>query len=133
MHGFSVRAPDGIRARRRLRRVPTLGIAPLAGVGENEYARPAGRFARLAYEYGSRFYNYKGLRRYKESFSQVAWRLPGISVPDVAALAAARYLGTHRQRLPPRVLSQLMAYPRSDTRLWPCWSRSPPPTSRHRR
>lgn len=77
-----------------------LGIAPLAGVGENEYARPAERFARLAYEYGNRFYNYKGLRRYKEKF-QPEWRGAYLAYPyqmsprllllDISALIAGGY------------------------------------------
>ena len=77
-----------------------LGIAPLAGVGENEYARPAERFAHLAYEYGNRFYNYKGLRRYKEKF-QPEWRGAYLAYPyqmsprllllDISALIAGGY------------------------------------------
>lgn len=77
-----------------------LGMAPLAGVGENEFARPAERFARLAYEYGNRFYNYKGLRGYKEKFQPV-WRGSYLAYPyqmsprflliDIAALIAGGY------------------------------------------
>ncbi len=77
-----------------------LGVAPLAGVGENEFARPAERLARLAYEYGNRFYNYKGLRSYKEKFQPV-WRGTYLAYPyqmsprfllvDIAALIAGSY------------------------------------------
>lgn len=77
-----------------------LGMAPLAGVGENEFARPAERLARLAYEYGNRFYNYKGLRGYKEKFQPV-WRGSYLAYPyqmsprflliDIAALIAGGY------------------------------------------
>ena len=77
-----------------------LGMAPLAGVGVNEFARPAERFARLAYEYGNRFYNYKGLRRYKEKF-QPEWRGAYLAYPyqmsprllllDISALIAGGY------------------------------------------
>jgi phosphatidylglycerol lysyltransferase len=77
-----------------------LGIAPLAGVGENEFARPTERLARLAYEYGNRFYNYKGLRRYKEKF-QPQWRGAYLAYPyqmsprllllDISALIAGGY------------------------------------------
>ena len=77
-----------------------LGMAPLAGVGDNEFARPAERFGRLAYKYGNRFYNYKGLRGYKEKFQPV-WRGSYLAYPyqmsprllllDIAALIAGGY------------------------------------------
>ncbi len=77
-----------------------LGMAPLAGVGQNEFARRAERLARLAYEYGNRFYNYKGLRSYKGKFDPV-WRGSYLAYPyqmaprflllDVAALIAGGY------------------------------------------
>ena len=77
-----------------------LGMAPLAGVGETKYARPGERLARLAYEYGNRFYNYKGLRSYKEKFQPV-WRGAYLAYPyqmsphflllDIAALIAGGY------------------------------------------
>lgn len=77
-----------------------LGMAPLAGVGENPYARPTERLARLAYEYGNRFYNYKGLRGYKEKFQPI-WRgsylaypyqmSPRLLLVDIAALIAGGY------------------------------------------
>ena len=75
-------------------------MAPLAGVGENPFARPTERLAGLAYEYGNRFYNYKGLRSYKEKF-QPAWRgsylafpyqmSPRLLLVDIAALIAGGY------------------------------------------
>ena len=78
----------------------SLGMAPLAGVGENPFARPTERLAGLAYEYGNRFYNYKGLRSYKEKF-QPAWRgsylafpyqmSPRLLLVDIAALIAGGY------------------------------------------
>jgi phosphatidylglycerol lysyltransferase len=77
-----------------------LGMAPLAGVGENPFARRSERLARLAYEYGNRFYNYKGLRSYKEKFQPV-WRgsylaypyqmSPRLLLVDIAALIAGGY------------------------------------------
>jgi phosphatidylglycerol lysyltransferase len=77
-----------------------LGLAPLSGVGDVRYARPQEKLARLAFEYGNRFYGYKGLRSFKEKF-QPEWRsaylaypyltpLPGLLV-DVAALIAGGY------------------------------------------
>ena len=77
-----------------------LGMAPLAGVGESRYARTSERLVRLAFEYGNRFYNYKGLRSYKEKF-QPQWRSAYLAYPhqmsprflllDVAALIAGGY------------------------------------------
>lgn len=77
-----------------------LGMAPLAGVGESRYARHTERLMHLAYEYGNRFYNYKGLRSYKEKF-QPQWRGSYLAYPyqmsprfllvDIAALIAGGY------------------------------------------
>lgn len=77
-----------------------LGMAPLGGVGETRYARAGEKVARLAFEYGNRFYNYKGLRSFKEKFHP-EWRgaylaypvltpLPGLLM-DTAALVAGGY------------------------------------------
>jgi phosphatidylglycerol lysyltransferase len=77
-----------------------LGMAPLVGVGETRYARAGERVARLAYEYGNRFYNYKGLRSFKEKFNP-EWRSAYLAYPvltplpmlliDSAALIAGGY------------------------------------------
>jgi phosphatidylglycerol lysyltransferase len=77
-----------------------LGMAPLAGVGEARFARPQERLARLAFEYGNRFYNYKGLRSFKEKFHP-QWRSHYLAYPvftplpalllDTAALVAGGY------------------------------------------
>lgn len=77
-----------------------LGMAPLGGVGETRYARASEKVARLAFEYGNRFYNYKGLRSYKEKF-QPEWRSLYLAYPmltplpmllmDSAALIAGGY------------------------------------------
>jgi len=75
-------------------------MAPLVGVGETRYARAGERVARLAYEYGNRFYNYKGLRSFKEKFNP-EWRSAYLAYPvltplpmlliDSAALIAGGY------------------------------------------
>lgn len=78
----------------------SLGMAPLSRVGDNPYARINERLAALAFQYGGRFYNYQGLRRYKEKFSpqwvgaylaypRGLW-VPGLLV-DVAALVDGGY------------------------------------------
>ncbi|MET0229404.1 MAG: bifunctional lysylphosphatidylglycerol flippase/synthetase MprF [Rhodanobacteraceae bacterium] len=78
----------------------SLGMAPLSAVGDNPYARINERLAALAFQYGGRFYNYQGLRRYKEKFapewtgSYLAYprglRVPGLLI-DIAALVAGGY------------------------------------------
>jgi phosphatidylglycerol lysyltransferase len=78
----------------------SLGMAPLSRVGDNPYARINERLAALAFQYGGRFYNYQGLRRYKEKF-QPEWTgsylayprglwVPGLLI-DIAALVAGGY------------------------------------------
>jgi phosphatidylglycerol lysyltransferase len=77
-----------------------LGMAPLVGVGATRYARAGERVARLAYEYGNRFYNYKGLRNFKEKF-RPEWQSVYLAYPlltplpmlliDSAALIAGGY------------------------------------------
>lgn len=77
-----------------------LGMAPLSGVGNSRYARPDERLARLAYDYGSRLYNYKGVRSFKEKFHP-QWQSRYIAYPfyrslpmllvDIAALVAGGY------------------------------------------
>jgi phosphatidylglycerol lysyltransferase len=76
------------------------GMAPLSAVGDNPYARINERLAALAFQYGGRFYNYQGLRRYKEKFlpewtgaylayPRGLW-VPGLLI-DIAALVAGGY------------------------------------------
>ena len=48
-----------------------MGMAPLSGLVDNEYASLWNRFGTLTYSYGEYFYNLKGLRMYKEKFSPV--------------------------------------------------------------
>ncbi len=80
----------------------SLGMAPLSAVGDNPYARINERLAALAFQYGGRFYNYQGLRRYKEKFapewtgSYLAYPR-GLRVPGLAD----RHRGTRRGRLSP--------------------------------
>jgi phosphatidylglycerol lysyltransferase len=78
----------------------SLGMAPLGGVGNTRYARRGEKVARLAFEYGNRFYNYKGLRSFKEKFHP-EWRSAYLAYPilkplpmllmDSAALIAGGY------------------------------------------
>jgi phosphatidylglycerol lysyltransferase len=77
-----------------------LGMAPLSGVGKHRFARPDERLAALAYDYGNRLYNYKGLRSFKAKFHP-QWQGRYIAYPlftplptllvDIAALIAGGY------------------------------------------
>ena len=78
----------------------SLGMAPLSNVGANPYARLNERLVALAFRYGNRYYNYQGVRRYKEKFrpqwvgAYLAYPR-GLNVPvlltDIAALVAGGY------------------------------------------
>ena len=77
-----------------------LGMAPLSGVGASRYSHTHEKLAGLAYEYGNRLYNYKGLRSFKEKFHP-EWRSTYLVYPysttvgtlllDTAALIAGGY------------------------------------------
>jgi phosphatidylglycerol lysyltransferase len=56
---------------RHIRRF-NLGMAPLAAVGETRRARPVERLAHQFFLHGEAWYNYQGLRRFKERFHP-AW------------------------------------------------------------
>jgi len=62
-----------------------LGMAPLGGVGETRYARTGEKLARLAYEYGNRLYNYKGLRSFKDKYHP-EWRSAYLAYPVLTPL-----------------------------------------------
>ncbi|MFD2110770.1 bifunctional lysylphosphatidylglycerol flippase/synthetase MprF [Thiorhodococcus fuscus] len=57
-----------------------LGMAPLSGVGRSPWSPRDERVLKLAYELGNRFYNYKGLRQYKEKFNP-QWRSMYLAYP----------------------------------------------------
>lgn len=77
-----------------------LGVAPLAGVGDSVWSPREERLIRLVYQYGNHFYNFKGLRDYKDKFNP-QWRSLYLAYPrgvslasillDVAALVAGGY------------------------------------------
>ncbi|EXJ15380.1 hypothetical protein D779_1476 [Imhoffiella purpurea] len=71
-----------------------LGMAPLSGVGRSPWSPRDERVLKLAYELGNRFYNYKGLRQYKEKFNP-SW--------------CGMYLAYPRGRPLPVVLMDVMA------------------------
>jgi phosphatidylglycerol lysyltransferase len=83
-----------------------LGMAPLAGLRTGPFATPWNRLASLAYRYGEYFYNFQGLRLYKDKF-EPEWRpsylvcpggraVPGV-LADLAALISGGLLGAIRK------------------------------------
>lgn len=78
------------------------GMAPLSGLDERAGAPLWHRFGRLVYQYGEHFYNFRGLRQYKEKFHPV-WTPRylaspgGLALPavllDVTALIAGGFAG----------------------------------------
>ena len=70
-----------------------LGMAPLSGIEGGQGAPFWNRLASMVYEHGGRFYNFQGLRRYKDKFHP-KWEPRyiaspgGISLPQVLASVA---------------------------------------------
>ncbi len=59
----------------------SLGMAPLAGLERHRLAPAWHRFGRLVYRYGEDFYNFEGLRHYKDKF-QPQWRPRYLAAPS---------------------------------------------------
>ena len=74
-----------------------LGMAPLASVGQTKGAHPRERLARLLFQHGEHWYNFQGLRYFKQKFDpdwqprymcyQSAWEWP-VAIAYVSALIA---------------------------------------------
>jgi len=62
-----------------------LGMAPLAGLEQRPLAPAWHRLASLLYQYGENFYNFEGLRRYKEKFDP-EWSPRYLAAPGGIAL-----------------------------------------------
>lgn len=62
-----------------------LGMAPLAGLEQRPLAPAWHRMASLLYQYGENFYNFEGLRRYKEKFDP-EWSPRYLATPGGIAL-----------------------------------------------
>jgi len=63
----------------------SLGMAPLAGLERHRLAPAWHKLGRFLYRYGETFYNFDGLRHYKEKF-QPEWRPRYLAAPPGAAL-----------------------------------------------
>jgi phosphatidylglycerol lysyltransferase len=62
-----------------------LGMAPLAGLEDRRLAPAWHKFGRLVYRWGEDFYNFEGLKRYKEKFLP-QWRPRYLAAPGGLAL-----------------------------------------------
>ena len=62
-----------------------LGMAPLSGMQDREFAPVWNRMAAFLYRHGEPFYNFNGLRRYKEKFDP-EWRPRYLACPGGLAL-----------------------------------------------
>ena len=65
-----------------------LSMAPLAGLEAPDDSQLLNRVGQLIYQHGERFYNFKGLRRFKQKFDPV-WEPRYIAVPKGRSLALA--------------------------------------------
>jgi phosphatidylglycerol lysyltransferase len=65
-----------------------LGMAPLSGLEEHALAPAWHKLGRMVQRYGENFYNFEGLRKYKEKFNPV-WRPRYLAAPDGLAMAGA--------------------------------------------
>ncbi len=61
-----------------------LGMAPMSGMSERRSAPRWQRFGRLLFEHGERFYNFRGLRSFKDKFEPV-WEARYLAAPGGAA------------------------------------------------
>jgi phosphatidylglycerol lysyltransferase len=71
-----------------------LGMAPLSGIERRRLATKWNRFAGVLFRHGEHFYNFQGLRRYKEKFDPV-WE--------------PRYLASPGGLVLPRILANVAA------------------------
>lgn len=85
----------------------SLGMAPLSGLVERTGAPLWDRFGMLVYKRGKRFYNFEGLRRFKEKFEPV-WEPrylattrrglnPYVALADIGALTSGGFSGMFRK------------------------------------
>jgi phosphatidylglycerol lysyltransferase len=65
-----------------------LGMAPLSGLEEHALAPAWHKFGRLVQRYGETFYNFEGLRKFKQKFDPV-WRPRYLAAPDGFAMAGS--------------------------------------------
>ena len=66
----------------------SLGMAPLSGIEARQGARLWSRFGALLFRHGGAFYNFEGLRAFKQKF-QPDWHARFVAVPGGASLLIA--------------------------------------------
>ena len=77
-----------------------LGMAPMSGFERSPVAPLWSRLGTFLYEHGDAFYNFQGLRAFKEKFSpDLAASLSGIPGRPAAGSHSRRHLRPHRRRL----------------------------------
>jgi len=64
-----------------------LGMAPLSGIAEHALAPHWHRLARLLFEHGESFYNFRGVRSFKDKFSPI-WEPRYLATTGMTPLAA---------------------------------------------
>jgi len=80
----------------------TLGMAPMSGFEKSPVAPLWSRLGTLLYEHGERFYNFQGLRAFKQKFNPI-WQphylvyRGTLTLPRVLAAAAALVSGGYRR------------------------------------
>jgi len=85
----------------------SLGMAPLSGFSDQKNARLWDRFGMLIYKKGKRFYNFEGLRNFKNKFGPV-WTPrymattqkgvnPILTLVDIAALTSGGIKGVFKK------------------------------------
>ncbi|OCX63175.1 hypothetical protein BFP70_12465 [Thioclava sp. SK-1] len=62
----------------------SLGLAPLSGLSDHPSARLTSRFGNLIFRHGRAFYNFEGLRRFKQKF-RPNWQARYIAIPPGAS------------------------------------------------
>ena len=81
-----------------------LGVAPLSGIEESPVAPLWSKVGRFVYGHGETFYNFKGLRAYKEKFHP-EWEARylaypgGLGLPRILADVSALIAGGYRRIL----------------------------------
>jgi phosphatidylglycerol lysyltransferase len=90
-----------------------LGMAPLSGIENRPLAPMWNRVVNLAFHHSDHFYNFEGLRRYKEKFAPVwspkylaspgGWILPRILADLVTLISKPRHVKVSGQNTWPTV------------------------------
>ena len=85
-----------------------LGVAPLSGIEESPVAPLWSKVGRFVYGHGETFYNFKGLRAYKEKFHP-EWEPRYLAYPGGPRPAAdpRRRIGAHRRRVPADISQEM--------------------------